>query len=319
MAFTTLPLADSFGIIVEPATSNSPPLSEAIAPDQVVELFNYHSVVFFRGFQVSTDGFKQFTQQYGNEFMPYVSGAYNRQVIGGDNTLLSVTGHDANFGVPLHGEMYYKAQRPLLIWFYCAIPAESGGETTVCDGIAVYKALAPTTRTLLGQQQIKYVRTYPHDLWTKIYQTEDLDVVAAVCADNGLTLTVHDADRAITTEYLHPAVITDGPHPHPVFINNILPVLFQEETLKQSFSRVRLEDGSPLPAEVVADIRTTTARLTVPIPWEAGSLVMIDNTRMLHGRRGFEGNQRTVYARLCQPSFALVPCHTSKPPLGLGT
>lgn len=78
--------------------------------DEVIRLFKSSSLLLFRNFDVDTDKFKAFTELFSTSFMTYVGGAYNRDMIKGDKTLLSVTGHKLTFAVPPHGEMYYKKE-----------------------------------------------------------------------------------------------------------------------------------------------------------------------------------------------------------------
>src|SRR4028118_1519390 len=183
MNITTASLSNDFGTtILGSADKNIFELNR----EDVINLFNSSSALLFRGFNVDTDTFKKFTELFSTNFVSYVGGAYSREMINADKTLLSVTGGKLRFGVPFHGEMYYRKQRPDILWFYCATPAVKDGETTVCDGIQVYKELSSSTQKLLTQQRLKYIRTYPADVWQKIYQTDDLSVVEKACDDNDM-------------------------------------------------------------------------------------------------------------------------------------
>jgi alpha-ketoglutarate-dependent taurine dioxygenase len=44
-------------------------------------------------------------------------------------------------------------------------------------------------------------------------------------------------------------------------------------------------------------------KITTKIPWKKGDILMVDNTRIMHGRRAFSDNQRDIYLRLCSPAF----------------
>jgi alpha-ketoglutarate-dependent taurine dioxygenase len=80
----------------------------------------------------------------------------------------------------------------------------------------------------------------------------------------------------------------------------MLIVLWQEEGLKRTSSVVRLEDGSKIPAEVVREIEAVSEACTVELPWWDGDLIMIDNTRVLHGRRAFNDQKRAILIRMCR-------------------
>ena len=291
-----IPLFESFGKTVFGTKQDICELAQA----EVIEQFNNSSLLLFRGFDVDTEKFKQFTELFSTNFVSYVGGAYSREMINGDKTLLSVTGGKLAFPVPLHGEMYYRKNRPDILWFYCASPALQDGETTVCDGIQIYNKLSSPTQKLFQETKIKYTRTYATGVWQKIYQTDDLSHVEAVCQENDLQLEANSAQ--ITTHYVAPAIQPSRCGKHQVFINNILPVVAQEVNGNTS-SIVRFEDDTKIPDHVINEIKIISEELIHLVPWQKSDVLMIDNTRLMHGRRSFADNQRDIYVRLCQASF----------------
>lgn len=297
MTLQTLPLSETFGSTVLGATKQ-----DICRLDQaeVIEQFNTSSLLLFRGFDVDTEDFKKFTELFSTNFVSYIGGAYSREMINGDKTLLSVTGGKLAFPVALHGEMYYRKHKPDILWFYCASPALKDGETTVCDGIQIYNQLSSSTQELFQEKKLKYTRTYPTGIWQKIYQTDDLSHVAAVCQDNDMQLEANS--EQITTHYVASAIQPSRCGKHQVFINNILPVVAQEINGNTS-SIVRFEDDSKIPESVIDEINTITEQLIHLVSWQKSDVLMIDNTRLMHGRRAFADNQRDIYVRLCQASF----------------
>jgi alpha-ketoglutarate-dependent taurine dioxygenase len=299
MKIKIAPITDNFGLTLFGTTESN--ICE-LAQKEIIDSFKSKSLLLFRGFDVDTETFKKFTELFSDNFVTYVGGAYSREMINGDKTLLSVTGGKQNFPVPLHGEMYYRKQRPDIIWFYCASPALKDGETTICDGIQVYNELSYSTQELLLKKRLKYIRTYAADVWQKIYQTDALSVVEKVCKENDMQLEV-ERDQSITTSYIASAIQPSRCGNFQVFINNILPVVAQEIKVSQA-SLVRFEDDSKIPDEVINEIKIVTDRLTHGISWQKGDILMVDNTRFLHGRRSFADNQRDIYVRLCAAGFS---------------
>jgi alpha-ketoglutarate-dependent taurine dioxygenase len=296
----TTPFDRTFGTTVEAAAGERP---DDLDRDQVIELIKSSGVVFFRGFGIDPPVFERFTNRFATEFMNYKGGRYFRRAVNDDGTITSVAYHlkgeeQDTFPLPLHGEMYYLDARPVLIWFLCVRPALRDGETTVCDGAELYRQLSDSTRKLFERQRLKYVRFYPESEWTTRFQTRDLTEAADFCTKNGMRVVVDPEARTLTTEYLHPATITSRWHGHTVFINNILTVTAQERLGVKGDNIVRLEDGSKIPESVIADIESCCERLTRPIPWQAGDFAVVDNTRVLHGRRQFDDNVREIYSRM---------------------
>ncbi len=273
-----------------------------VDPNTVKDLIKERGVVMFSGFGTPLKEFEQYIRQFGDDFMTYQGGSYVRRKVSEDETLLSVS-HDYGrekqdtFGLPMHGELYYTDRRPVMLWFFCQRPAASEGETTVVDGVQIYDALSKESKDLLAKKKVKYIRRYLDGEWQLIYQTEDLDEALKFCSGNGITAHVEDG-RVLTTEYLIPGVIKSRWGDHLVYINNILPVVWQEEQLGRQSSIVRLDDGSKIPQHLIDDVVTAQKRLIIPLPWKSGDFAAIDNTRALHGRRPFTDPGREIFLRM---------------------
>jgi alpha-ketoglutarate-dependent taurine dioxygenase len=301
----TAPISEEFGTrIVATDKSNI----FAIDQENIRTLFKKSGVLLFRNFDINTDKFEQFTNLFGTEFMHYIGGAQVRKIINknGDQTISSVnfyTDSDKQqkrtFKLPLHGEMFYTKSRPTLLWFYCVAPPLEDGETTVCDGVQVYQELSEATKNLFKTKRIKYIRHYANGEWQGRFQTDDLSELAKFCQESDLHLKIDKDTQAITTEYVYPAIVKTRWGGQEAFLNSILIVEWQEAAGKTD-SIVRLEDNSRIPDDVLLELQEVTERLTYLISWQRGDILMIDNTRMLHGRRAFSDQQRELYTRMCR-------------------
>jgi alpha-ketoglutarate-dependent taurine dioxygenase len=273
-----------------------------LALEDVRQSYRRYGAIWFSGFTPSMEHFKSFTNALSAGFMEYVGGAMSRSPINGDQTVVSVTNAGDNFGVPLHGELYYRNDPPRLLWFYCDVPAEKGGETTVCDAFLLCERLSDHGRDFLKAHRIVYIRTYTSDEMEAIYHTRDFEKVRAMCEARGIECE-SKLNGLVLTRYTTSALVPDSSGTRLAFINNILPVIGLEMAGKTN-SLVRLENGYGLPHDVVLEIRRVSEELTFPVPMRSGDLLMVDNTRMMHGRRAFTG-RRAVYSRLCGPIFEM--------------
>lgn len=306
----TRPTFNDFGLTLD---GSADPNLEHLNPEQLIDLFKQHGLLLFSGFHVDTDNFERFTNEFSSDYMDNRGGGSLREVINkdGDKTILSVSySYDANkasfdnegqrvFPLALHSDRSYTKSQPPVMWFYCATPASSDGETTVCDGAEVYKQLGESTRRFLKENPIKYIRTYTDNEWQLWAQTDSLDAVTKYCRDNELTLTVNE-DNSVTTESIKMAVVKTRWGERDAFVNSILLVLWQEDELGTSRSIVRMADGSKIPADILDEVREVTEALTRDIAWNSGEIAMIDNTRVLHGRRMFSDPKRSIYVRMCR-------------------
>ncbi|MGO9698677.1 MAG: TauD/TfdA family dioxygenase [Xanthobacteraceae bacterium] len=292
-------ISDPFGSTIEGTPQDK--VSD-IDPNTVRDLIKTRGTVIFSGFRTPLSEFEQYIRQFGDDFMNYQGGSYVRQKVSADDKLLSTRSAIArdkedSFELPLHGEMYYTNSRPVMLWFFCERPAESDGETTVCDGAQIYDALSNESKELLAKKKLKYIRRYKDGEWQRIYQTDDLNEAIRYCADNGLNAHVEDG-RVLATEYLAPGVIKSRWGNHLVYINSMLPVLWQEQQFGRSTSLVRLEDGSEIPQHLVDEVVAAQQRLIIPMAWQRGDFAVLDNTRTMHGRRPFADPQREIFLRM---------------------
>ena len=297
MDITINPLYDELGTLI---SARSKVDIFELDKTEVINSFNSSGLVLFRGFDTSTEEFKKFTELLSTNFMPYVGSAHSRKKINGDETLLSVYSSERRESypeLPLHGELHHKKKKPNLLWFYCANPALKGGETTVCDGLQIYNNLNSSTQKLFEEKRLKYTIYYPDGKWQQAYGTDDLMVVKQVCDENHVQLIVNQ-DKSITTEYVCSAIIKSRCGQHKVFINNILTAINPQIT----YAFVLFEDGTKIPETVIRELEEITAKLTYLIEWQKHDVLMVDNTRLLHGRKAFSDNQRDIYIRLCDLS-----------------
>lgn len=312
------PLSRSFGRLVEAAEDRR---LDGLDRGEVVALFREHGALLFRGFGATREEFLAFTGSLSRDFSRYQGGFFrDRQPVGGNDTLLTVTGSQEGFAIPLHGEMYYTARQPQLLWFYCERPADQGGETTLCDGEEIFSLLSPRARDLFTGSRVRYERHLPDGLWQQAFQTADLAEVERYCREHD-TLMAHDpATGSVSTAHLAWAVIPGRSGRRDTFINNVVSLYLGELSLKRGTAAetirslsstasgssfpivVRMEDGAPVPGAVIKEILALNQRSAVALPWSAGDVVMVDNTRILHGRLAYSG-ERNVYVRLGERAF----------------
>jgi alpha-ketoglutarate-dependent taurine dioxygenase len=72
-------------------------------------------------------------------------------------------------------------------------------------------------------------------------------------------------------------------------------------------------DGHKISPELLAEMRATTERLTRNIDWRNGDVLLIDNTRVMHGRREIKDTSRTIFNALSYLSDSLRPATSGTP------
>ena len=262
--------------------------------EEIINLFKYYGVLLFRGFENSVDTFTEFTKSLSKDFRDYTGGVLNRRVINGDATVLSV--NDFNEEIKLHGEMYYQPDIPLMVWFFCAHPAEQDGETILCDGRQFFNELSSPLKKIFINKKLKYLGHLNKEAWQKRYKTDDLAVVVQTCKRKNLLMQINE-DESIDLQYICPAIHLSRCGKYQTFINSLLPAKHRYK------NRLCFDDDSEITDDIVSELHEIAEKITTEISWKKGDILMVDNTRIMHGRRAFSDNQRDIYLRLCSPAF----------------
>ena len=73
--------------------------------------------------------------------------------------------------------------------------------------------------------------------------------------------------------------------------------------LRKEQDNLHLTIQSEISDELMDELNGIAERITTNIDWKKGDILMIDNTRIMHGRRAFKDETREIYIRLCSPNF----------------
>lgn len=321
MPYTLRPMTPQFGTIVESRGAHA--LAD-LDSAEIARLFVSSGTLIFRGFPVDSKSFLELTSVYCRAFMTYQGGGLrfgplDRESIGGNPTLLSTTGHTQGFPIDLHGEMYYMKRRPEVLWFFCENAPAKAGETTLCDGLELLRQLPLETQKFLSTHSIHYIRRLADGEWQTSFQTQDPDELRRICNENGMRLRMLPEGGGIETEFVSSALSTSPTARAQAFINNLVLIhrteaAFETGWVKENLSDlkaqkcpmvVRLEDGSRFPDAMIDEIRQISKRLMLAHSWQKGDIMMIDNTRILHGRKESVGKDRAIYVRMAEAGAPL--------------
>jgi len=263
----------------------------------VIDLYRTHGALLFRGFNIDVAQFRAFAQQFCSTSV--VNESPGRQPIDPAAHIYTVDAGTRAF--PLHPELSREPWKPDVAFFGCLSAPSEGGKTTICDGVALVQALPPPLKEALQRRRLLYVQsTWPSLLkyWVGTATPTDAQLASP---PPGCPYEFRRFPQGIARIFSRPALHK------PMFVDasafgNFL--LFAR-ALGHSESVV-LDDGRPMPDEWVQTISATAERLTVPIDWRPGDLLMLDNTRFMHGRTEIiEPAERVILTYFGYLSFAI--------------
>ena len=117
-------------------------------------LYQAHGALLFRGFGADLDAFHAHAKRFSSTAV--VNESPGRTVLDPAKSLYTVDGGTNAFA--LHPELSREPWKPDLAMFGCLSAPGTGGQTLVCDGIALAKALPSEVRRGLEGRRLIYLK-----------------------------------------------------------------------------------------------------------------------------------------------------------------
>jgi hypothetical protein len=287
----TIQAVPSFAIL-SPARPR--PITEVPGPSLLRNLAE-RGAVLLRGFQVDLKG-----------FAALVHGVSKRTTMDPARDWFAPGVQRVDSGtaaIGLHCENGTTPNPPDVVWFYCAVAARTGSQTTLCDGFDAWSRLAPSVRELFLKREVTFSRRVPEELWVPYLRHEhralpegpNIDQVVLDGLEwgrRGTRMTL-DQGRNLLLEVTTPMVHATHFGTRLAWANSLLGPSYNYQP-----PIMTLDDGSPIPEWAMEEVQRATAPCISEIPWQDGDVIAIDNTRTMHGRRVITDSRRQLYTAL---------------------
>ena len=165
--------------------------------------------------------------------------------------------------------------------FGCLSAPGGGGQTTLCDGTALVRALPVAVRDGLAERRLVYAApAWPDLLRYWLGAEAPGDVVLRRPPPSCPYQFSRLADGRIVRHFSRPAL-----H-RPMFTRELA---FGNFLLFARYNNGRtdyplLDDLRPVPGAWVEAVMAASVPLTYAVAWQAGDVLMLDNTRFMRGR-----------------------------------
>jgi hypothetical protein len=266
--------------------------------EAIIGLYKERGALLFRGFGADAAQFREFAWQFCATAV--FNDSPGRQPIEPEYNIHTVDGGVREFS--LHPELSREPWKPDLAMFACFSAPSRGGETVICDGVELARQLPEAVREGLAGRRLLHIKpTWPAmlDYWLGTPDPTDADLTKTP-PDCPFTFhRVHgDIVRVFTRPALHRPMFIDA----PAFGNFLLFARFNHGRPDYPV----LDDGHPVPEPWLQAIKATGDRLKVPVVWQPGDVVMLDNTRFMHGRNAIiDPGERLIATFFGYVKFAL--------------
>ena len=303
-----VPLLTPTDLAIEPGQALDGP-SKTIVSD----LINAHGFVLFRGYDIKSDSdFHRFIESFRLDNFKYADSFSN--AVRHNRTERVFTANEAppNVEIFLHHEMAQTLTFPGALFFFCEQAAESGGATPVCRSDLTLKTLEaenPNFVAKLRKVGVKYRNSMPSEANLESGQgrswKDTLTVGNEQEAEDKLSALgyrfnwLDDGGLSVQTPAL--GAVDHFGRGKDVFFNQLVAAAAGWTVAADDKEpRLCFGDDSPMRQEDLADAINAAYRHTVDLNWQTGDVALLDNLKVMHGRRPFEG-RRSVLASLCNP------------------
>ncbi|WP_235595918.1 TauD/TfdA family dioxygenase [Mastigocoleus testarum] len=279
------PLSTSSAKLIHNKTSQS---ILQLPVEETLDDFKVSGVLLFRDFGIDYEQMKTFAEKFSSRFVL----DKDRPIVDPRNKFITLVDPGMHYVSP-HCENANSPFRPDVIWFCCAVPAERSGETLFWDGVRVWKELSQELQELFIAKKIRFLQKFPAADWKRFLGSGATltDVKRMLNNIPGLNYKINE-DQSVSIEYICSAVVKTKYGHQDAFANSLI------AEYKNPRGIVTFEDASPIPSTLIDQINQVMNNCIEVISWKPGDLVMIDNSRFLHGRRSFSDRKRRIYSLL---------------------
>lgn len=279
----------------------------------VESLLDDHGFVLFRGFDIEDHHcFHQVVESFDYPNFRYADSFSNAVRTNRTERVFTANEAPPSVEIFLHHEMAQTLTFPSRLFFYCEQAATTGGATPICRSDLALKSLeasSPDFVARLREQGVRYRNTMPFAAdqasgqgrsWRDTLSVDSRVEAEAKLGSLGYRYEwLTDEALSVQTPAL-PAVVT-APDGVEVFFNQIVAAgAGWEKREDDAEARLSYGDGSPIETASIDAAIAACYQHTVDLAWQAGDIALLDNYKVMHGRRPFTGT-RSVLASLCSP------------------
>ncbi len=287
--------------------------------DDLLRLATRHGAVAFRGLPTPTaEDFDRFIQALGLENFPYEKSLSNAVRINRTPRVFSANEAPPEVQIFFHHEMAQTPLYPKYILFYCEVASAEGGATPLCRSDVLFERLqarCPEFAAKCEQDGLQYTNVMPDSddphsgmgrSWQKTLGVDSREAAETRLRELGYSFQwLGDGCLKATTPPL-PAVMEVAPGQKTFFNQLIAAYCGWKDERNDPSEAIRHGDGSKLDGDAVNVAVRLAEELAYDHLWQAGDIVLLDNTVTMHARRPFVGTRKVLASLAEMRTHALV-------------
>lgn len=263
--------------------------------------------VFFRDFPVgSIDDFDAFVRAFDLPNFAYADSLSNAVRVNWTERVFSANEAPPEVTIYLHHEMAQTPIYPSKLFFYCEEAPAEGGATPLCRSDILVERMEQEVPQFLADcaaKGLKYSNVMPAEddpqsgmgrSWQSTLSVDSQGAAESRLAELGYSWEWLDDGCLRVTSPVLPAVrdLRDG---RRSFFNQLIAAFRGwKDTRNDPSQAIRFGDDSPLDVDAVMRAVEMAEELCFDVPWQKGDVALVDNYRVMHGRRFFVGKRRVL-------------------------
>jgi alpha-ketoglutarate-dependent taurine dioxygenase len=263
--------------------------------------------VLFRGFDINTpEILDTVIEAYGEEGFTYKKSLSNAVRVNLTPRVFTANEAPADVEIFLHHEMAQTPLYPSKLFFACMIAPETGGATPLCRSDILLEKLReaePQLVTDFEEKGVKYTNVMPAQndetsgqgrSWKSTLSAETKEGAEQRLSELGYNWDwLETGALKVTTPRLD-AIRSIGTNETSFFNQLIAAFRGWKDARNDPSKSVTFGDGSPIDVPALTTAIRLADELSYDLKWQAGDVALIDNFRVMHGRRPYSGQRRVI-------------------------
>ena len=261
-----------------------------------------HGAIIFKDLPVKTaEDFDQFVSTFNYETFTYEESLSNAVRINKTDKVFTANEAPREVEIFLHHEMAQTPTYPKNIFFFCKSASETGGETPLCRSDQLYEALLKADKALVESFE-KFGVIYNSIMssgdelisgqgrsWQKTLGVSSKNDAEEKLSKLGYSWNwIEDDNLSVTTKTLQ-ATKELGNGQKSFFNQVIAASLGWKKNSENQIAPVRFGNGEEIKESYIELISDLAQSLTLLRSWQDHDILLIDNYRVMHGRKPFAG------------------------------
>ena len=263
-----------------------------------------HGAIIFKDLPVKTaEDFDQFVSTFNYETFTYEESLSNAVRINKTDKVFTANEAPREVEIFLHHEMAQTPTYPKNIFFFCKSASETGGETPLCRSDLLYEALLRADKTLVESFE-KFGVIYNSIMssgdelisgqgrsWQKTLGVSSKNDAEVKLSKLGYSWNWIEGDNlSVKTKTLKATKkLWDG---KKSFFNQVIAAsLGWKKNSENQIAPVIFGNGEEIKQSHIELISELAQSLTLLRSWQDHDILLIDNYRVMHGRKPFSGNK----------------------------